>query len=217
MAPTSLEGSPVLALERRPLAFPALFEVEENLLALLDTEELVTPEMEQEFLQDLSDGLQVAIDKRDRVAGFIKACEVNAKMAAEEIARLQGRKKLLESAAERVRKYVTWIIEALGTDPKGKLRKLEGHRFTMSARACPVSVEITKEEDIPRKFRHVTLSGPAEVMDKLLVKAIEEFGRMEPLQGSTTVDRSAVKKALEAGEEVPGAELIVGKYSLMVK
>lgn len=223
MAP--IEEKPALALERRPVALPVLYEVEESLLALLDTTDLVTPEMEEEFLKDLGESLQTAVTKRDRVAGFIKFCDSIVECAKAERERLRLREKQAEAAGERARKYVAWVIEALGPDTGRKqkadgsfpLRILRGKLFSMYTMACQPSLEITDEKQIPRRYYDVTLTGPAEVMDKILLKVIEEFGRIEPLTGNATVNTAAVKKALEAGEDVPGAELIVGKLALVVK
>lgn len=138
-----------------------LHELEESLLALLDTEDCVTPEQEQAFLQDLSETMQAAVAKRDRVGAFVKHCEGQAALAADEIRRLTVRKRALENAAERVRGYVLWIIEAMGPDDKGKLRKLEGNKFTFSTRKAKAKLEITDEAAVPDQFRLVSITVDA--------------------------------------------------------
>ena len=52
-------------------------------------------------------------------------------------------------------------IENLGTDGKGKFRKLEGKTTTFSLRACPPSVEATDESAIPAEYKALTLKLPA--------------------------------------------------------
>jgi hypothetical protein len=143
-------------------ALAPLHDLEDSLQCLLDTEDCVTPEQEQAFLEDFSMTMQATVAKRDRVAGFIRHCEAQAEVAADEIRRLQARKRILENAAERVRNYVLWIIEGIGPDDKGKLRKLEGNKFTFSTRKAKPKLEITNEGLIPREYMDVTitLNGP---------------------------------------------------------
>lgn len=71
------------------------------------------------------------------------------------------------------------------------LPKLEGHYNTLSVRQCPPSVEITDESAIPSSFQTV----------KTVV----------------SIDKTAIKKAIQQGHTVPGADLIIGKYTLARK
>jgi hypothetical protein len=70
-----------------------------------------------------------------------------------------------------------------------KLKKIEGRTSTLSLRACPSSVKILDEAAIPADYK-VT--------------------KME-----VSVDKKAVKAALEADVDVPGADLVIGKNSLV--
>jgi hypothetical protein len=204
---TALVPAPTLAL-------PPLYEVEDQLLALLNSEDSVTDEQKQEFERDLAESLKTAVAKRDRVAGFIKMCEHAAASAAVEIKRLQDRKRIFENTGDRLRGYVVSIIESLGLDDKGKLRKLQGSNFTLSARACPASVKITDETKIPNSLKRVRLDMTVETWEAICKLP----GMLEPFPvASYYTDGAALKAALEGSEEVPGAELIVGKNTLVVK
>lgn len=175
---------------------PTLYEAEESLLALLDTEDLVQPEQEAEFRQDLARQLEATIQKRDNVASFISACEAQADFAAEEIERLRRRKAAFENAAQRLRSYVVSVIEAQGPDAKGKLKKLVGQRFTMSARACAASVDVFDEALVPLKYKHVTVSMPAEDWEALFDAAGSPV-----IPGSHvaySIDKVAIKAELSA-------------------
>lgn len=68
-------------------------------------------------------------------------------------------------------------------------KRLEGRTSTLSLRACPPSVAITDGAAVPAayKVRHE----------------------------AWTVDRPALRQALERGEAVPGATLITGKQTLV--
>ena len=72
-----------------------------------------------------------------------------------------------------------------------KVKKLEGKTATLWLRACPSSVQILDEAAIPADYK---------------------VSRTE-----TSVDKKAVKAALEADVDVPGADLIIGKNSLVRK
>lgn len=214
----------VLPLAR--VGLPSLYDVEDDLIALLDSEATVTQEQEAEFKADLARQLNLAVRKRDAVAGFITECENHADFAAQEIRRLQARKGVFMKAAERLRLYVAAIIEQLPQDAKGKPAKLQGERFLMSIRACPASLEITDAEKVPLTYKIVTVTMPAvayEVLKQYLARA-DKWGIQEPecfdfakLPAQYSIDNAAVKAELVAGREVPGADLRIGGVTLVVK
>lgn len=224
----------VLPLAR--VGLPSLYDVEDDLIALLDSEATVTPEQEAEFKADLARQLNLAVRKRDSVAGFITECENHADFAAQEIRRLQARKGVFMKAAERLRVYVAAIIEQLPQDAKGKPAKLQGERFQMSIRACPASLDITDAEKVPLTYKNVTVTMPAVAYE--VIRAYLEFGGVGGLpdfQGvirnnpgddqfdfaklpvNWSIDNAAVKAELVAGREVPGADLRIGGVTLVVK
>jgi hypothetical protein len=210
---TSLVPVPVV-VPAPALALPPLYEVEDQLLAMLNSEDSVSDEQRQEFERDLAESLKTAVAKRDRVGAFIKMCEHAATAAAAEIKRLQDRKRVFENTEERLRGYVLSIIESLGLDDKGKLRKLQGTNFTLSARACPASVKVTDETKIPKSLKRVRLDMTVETWEAICKLP----GMLEPLPvASYYTDGAALKAALEDGKDVSGAELIVGKNALVVK
>src|ERR1035438_1103687 len=105
-----------------------LYDAEESLTALLDTQDLVTPDQEQEFLADFEAALSSASDKRDRVAGRLAKLEAQQAYAAAEIKRLQAFKHSAELAQERLEGYVSYVIQRLGKDAKGKRRVVKEWR-----------------------------------------------------------------------------------------
>jgi Siphovirus Gp157 len=70
-----------------------------------------------------------------------------------------------------------------------QLRKLEGKSPTLALRACPPSVVIHDPSSIPANFQTV---------------------RQE-----VVVDKRAIKAAIEAGQDVPGCDLLIGKQTLI--
>lgn len=222
-----------------------LYDAEDYLSAMLETEGAVEPALEEQFKLELRAAIGAAVDKRERVGRFILHCENQAKFAREEVQRISKKARAFENVAERIRKYVLgWIVEK-GLDAKGKLPKLEGHTVTMSARACAASVEITDEALIPLGCKLVTVEMPAEDWLKLLANAadIEDFAI--PADQVYSVDKSELKRLLgttapctncdatgslagaieceacgatgRVTQTVPGARLVKDKMTLQVK
>jgi hypothetical protein len=197
-----------------------LYDVETNLAALVDTADLVPADQEQAFVAELEAALLSAADKRDRVAQFLAHLEAQAALAESEIKRLRERKAVIQAAQERLEGYVVKIIEALGPDKKGKYRKLEGNTATLSLRACPASVEIADESQIPIDYKTITVKLPATLMEIIL--DVLDTGLADGVlahvdMADVAVDRRAIKAAIDRGERVPGADLAIGKHFLVRK
>jgi hypothetical protein len=113
----------VLAVVPSPAVTAAsLYLIEDQLAALIETAELVSPEQEQEFRGEFQVALTAAVEKRDRVGQFLAHLEQQIAFARFEIDRLRQRKATCERALERLENYVIGTIENLGTDSKGKYR-----------------------------------------------------------------------------------------------
>ncbi len=194
-----------------------LYDIEDHLAALIETAELVPAEQEAEFQQELARSIEAAVEKRDRVGQFLAHCEAQAALAKAEIERLRERKAIYERAVERVESYVVKTIECLGADTKGKYRKLEGRTVTLSIRGCPASADITNEAAVPAAYKTLTVKVPAAAWDQIL-DSLEVDLRLTILEQArvtdTSVSKTAVKAALESGEQVAGARLITDKHSL---
>ena len=194
-----------------------LYVIEDQLAALIETAELVSPEQEQEFRAEFQAALTAAVDKRDRVGQFLAHLEQQIDFAKFEIDRLRQRKATCERALERLENYVIGTIENLGTDGKGKYRRLEGKTTTFSLRACPPSVEVTDETAIPSEYKVLLLKLPAVTWEQLL-DGLEIEQRSAVLgqvkSPEVTVDKRSIKAAIDGGVDVPGAGLAIGRHSL---
>jgi hypothetical protein len=145
-----------------------LYLIEDQLAALIETAELVSPEQEQEFCAEFQTALTAAVEKRDHVGQFLAHLEQQIDFARFEIDRLRQRKATCERVLARLENHVIETIENLGTDGKGRYRKLEGRTTTFSLRACPPSVEVTDEPAIPPEHKTLTLKLPAVTWERLL-------------------------------------------------
>lgn len=197
----------------------SLYKIEQHLEALADTAAVVPAELEAEFLEEFRADLAVAAEKRDAVCHYISHLEAMAGLADAEMKRLAERKKHFENAAERLGQYVIQVIDSLGPDAKGKPRKLEGKTTTMSARACPASVNVTDESLVPTEFKSVTVTLPAPVWESLvdsldLDSAAQLLDQIK--RPSVACNKTALKAALEEGP-VKGATLVSDKRYLVRK
>jgi len=208
----------VLAVVPSPAVTAApLYLIEDHLAALIETADLVSPEHELEFRAEFQAALTAAVDKRDRVGQFLAHLEQQIDFARFEIDRLRQRKAAFERALARLENYVIETIEHLGTDGKGKYRRLEGQTTTFSLRACPPSVEVADEAAIPAEYKVLLLKLPAVTWEQLL-DGLEIEQRSAVLgqvrSPEVTVDKRLVKAAIDGGVDVPGAGLAIGRHSL---
>ena len=208
----------VLAVVPSPAVTAAsLYVIEDQLAALIETAEVVSPEQEQEFRAEFQAALTAAVDKRDRVGEFLAHLEQQIDFAKFEIERLRKRKATCERALTRVENYVIETMENLGTDSKGKYRPLEGNTSTFSLRGCPPSVEVTDEPSIPSEYKILMLKLPAVTWEQLLdgLEIEQRAAVLEQVKSpEVTVDKRSIKSAIDSGTDVPGAGLATGRHSL---
>lgn len=195
-----------------------LYEVEENLACMAETADLVPPEQEREFAAAFQTMLLAAADKRDHVCHFLAHLEQQCDFADLEITRLRERKTAMHRIHERIEGYVIHVIEGLGTDTKGRYRKLEGNCSTLSIRKCPPSVNVLDETAVPCEYKTTSVTLPStlwiEILDCL---ELETRARAADAKKSETVDKKAIKAQIDRGLPVSGTDLLVGKNSLQRK
>ena len=198
----------------------SLYQIEEELQALLDTSEGgVEPEHQEEIQQALIVA-HMAVEKRERVHQFMVHVDGQVENIDKEIKRLQALKKSYTSATDRIGGYIMGVIQGLGKDAKGKYRKLEGNTCVFSLRAAPDLVEVMDEGKVPNKFKRFEMTVPAEAWEAFVDSAdIDE--RTKFLQAVETssvfVSKRDVAAAIKRDEQVPGIEVKGERYSLQVK
>jgi hypothetical protein len=208
-------------------ALTTLYQIEDDLQALVNSEDLVTPEQEQEFKLQLAEQLRTAVAKRQRVGEFLRYCELQQESIDKEISRMQALKATYATAQERMEGYVIHTIEnVMGPDAKGKYPKLSGHSLVLSVARNPDSVDIQDEALIPAEYKSVTVKLPAEIWSELLqafsgdddrVIEVSKILQAADEKGAVAIDKNAVKKAIKAGETVDGADLFIGGLRCEVK
>lgn len=198
-----------------------LYEIEDSLLALTDTDDLVSDEQRTEFEQELAIQLQTAVDKREAVGRFIRFCDVSCQNCDIEIKRLQERKKRWQNAEARMRQYVQSVIELMGQDDRGKFRKLEGRTITFSLRANPAQLDIADNSALPDKYQDITVTVPFDVWHSLVGRLENDPVLTQALaraasEAKLSINRRRLRDDLEHGEQVRGADLQFG-FSLVLR
>lgn len=181
-----------------------LYAIEDNLAALLNSEDLVeTPEQRAELETELVAALKTAVQKRDAVAGFLAHCNGQREAISAEIDRLQRLDKAYERAEKRTEDMIRRTILELGPDEKGRYRKLEGKTCTFSIQRNPQAVEITDEQAIASEHKTLTIKLPALVWEELLDSLdIDQRSALLAAVKSPNceVSKTSLKRALEEHE-----------------
>jgi hypothetical protein len=198
-----------------------LYRIEEELAALADTAGCVPPEQEAEFAAEVERWLAARGDKVDRIGHLLTHLEAQAALASAELKRLQERKKFYERSQEKLESYVIGAIRNQGADAKGKYRPLEGSTVSFSIRKNPASVEVFDPLAVPLDYQTITLTLPAKLLDQVLDSLDMDLGAQvleHSKDSDVTVNKTAVKAALNAKVDVPGARFAdPPKYGLVRK
>ncbi len=228
------QGSPseqALVLMDRAVTGPArsplsLAEIEDFLSAMVQSAELVTDEQMAEYLADLGEASDAALQKRDRCAQAIFRFEEMVQLIEARRSQLQERMDQLKLMANSVKgaqgrfeRYLISIVEAYGAVPKrAKNKRIEGKVFALALATAPDSVAIENESQVPKEFKKVTVKLDLPIYERLVELGFAQgFTETDMPQGTVEVSKTAVRKALDADQEVPGADLKFGETRLEVK
>lgn len=184
-----------------------LYDLESTLVALQDSLELLPPEDQEArlaCLNDLAGTNEVARNKRDAVARFIRHLAAMEKAQDAEIADLRARRNGIENMRKRISAYVVSLIKEYAPERAGSTKRLEGDVRVLRIQKNPRSVKITDEASVPDHFKRVTV-----VMNwatwKLLIKSLG-LGSVTVERADLEVMKSWIATALEEGRKVDGAE-----------
>lgn len=191
-------------------SYGSLYQCEDDLDALAQTDDMVPDDQRQEYLTALQDQLAKTVDKRDSVCRFLAHLESQRALVKAEKDRLTALEKHYGVVEDRIKDSIRNTILNLGPDAKGKYRKLEGTLNVLSIQKNPDSVHVTKEEDIPLKFKNAVLTMDAEVWNTLLEDLFPE-DRNKILAAISKSDLAVrvndVKEALKNAPVTRAAEL----------
>lgn len=121
-----------------------LYELTEQYRELLELAEENDSSAFQDTLESLEDAIE---DKAEKMAYVMQEIDGDIKLLGDEIKRLQGRKKSLESNLKRMKDYLLDELEKLDKP------KVKTARFTIYTQNNPESIEIENEELIPDRYK----------------------------------------------------------------
>lgn len=146
-----------------------------------DLEKLADLDLDEQTLADTLEGLGGELEvKAQNVIMFTRNLEATAAAIKEAEAQMAARRKALENRAAGLRRYVLENMQFAG------IQKIECPFFKLSIRDNPAAVEIYEPGLIPAQFMK------------------------QPEPPPPSPDKTAIKAAITAGTEVPGAKLTKG-------
>ncbi len=182
-------------------ALAPLWEISEELTALLDSVDTCPDELQPELQARIDAYMGQEVAKVDQIAHVLAAIEWEQKCCDDEIQRLRARKETSILNQMRLEKYVLRIIQSRG------VKKLSGRTNTLSVRPSD-AVVITDAEEVPTDFKVASAKMPMQSWEALMYVWIN-FGPDDAkrFNADESFSLSAIKKAIKSGEEVPGADL----------
>jgi hypothetical protein len=196
---------------------PSLYQIESDLIALVESAETVSELQREAYALELRAALANSIAKRQRVGEFLAHCEAQEEFCSAEIDRLTALKHRYAKARERVQGMVVSIILERGKDERGKWPVLEGWTVTLGIASTPPAVRIEEDAEIPAALQTVTVEMPADNWDRIVAALPDEvLGFAGDVSETRTPDKTAIKAALQAGAEIPGVSL-TGGYRMVRK
>lgn len=196
---------------------PNLYQIESDLMALVESAETVTELQREAYALELQSAISTSIAKRQRVGEFLAHCEAQEEACGAEIDRLTALKHRYATARERVQGMVVSIILERGQDERGKWPVLEGQTMTLGIASTPPAVRIELGAEIPAALQTVTVKMPGDNWDRIVAALPDEvLGFAGDVTESRTPDKVAIKAALKMGAEIPGVSLS-GGYRMVRK
>ncbi len=148
------------------------------------TDVLMDTGVDEQTLTDTLEGERWPLELKAQNYGFvIRNMEATAAAIKEAEKQMADRRKAIEKRAAALVEYLKTGMEIAG------VQKLETPHFAISVKKNPPGVEVWDERQIPAKFMRTPTPPPPP---------------------PAVPDKNAIKEALKAGEDVPGALLAQG-------
>ena len=207
-------------LVRAPARTCTVYDVEDHLLALANTVDLVEEsEARAAILAEIGQQVRLARDKRDRAVAFLRHCAEQQRFADEEVERIESRKRHIARVQGELEAYLVRVVDQFATPDRKGIKRLDGNVSSMRIQKNPDSVVIIDPELVPLTYKDVAVTMPAYVWEAMLqCLSKEERAEFERWVKRTEFrpDKKGLASELKAGREIPGADLHVGDYRLVV-
>lgn len=207
-----------------------LYEATENVLAIMDTLPMVEDENERKELEaSLAHAISEEVRKVDGFAAHLKKLDSAVAFLKAREAELADRRKMLVNRSDRLKRYAVTVIENMPrreTKAGTRYARLEGREYSLGLRAGRARVSVTDEQAVPSQYKDVTVKMPLETWQEIegelgVYGSQQDFEAWKAVLNSVkadiTVRLTDVHAALDAGEDVPGAEIVYGDPTVEVK
>ena len=188
-----------------------LFEIDQELEAAFDA-----ASQEQEETGAISDdNQQRCLDlfaelgkKVDRIARYVRATELKARVAKEEAARLTVRQRAAENRVVQVKSMLAFFMHARG------LKRLEGELNTIRIQKNGQASLVIDPVALPAEYTQVTIVIPQPEWVHVLeaVAAPEIKKTLEAAVIACEPNKALVRQQLQAGQPIAGSSLVKGEH-----
>ncbi len=145
-------------------------------------ERLADLDLDEQTVMDTLESISGELTtKASNIAMFARNLEATAEQIKDAEAQMAKRRKALENRAARIRQYLLNNMQHTG------IQKIDGPYFRIAIQDNPPAVQIDDERQIPAEFMR------------------------QPEPPPPMPDKPAIKDALKAGREIPGARLVRGQ------
>ncbi len=173
------------------------------------TEKLADMDLDEATIADTLESLSGDLDVKARnVAAFARNLETTAAAIKEAEASMAARRKAIENRAAGLRRYLLESMQHAG------ISKIECAQFALTIKKNPLSVDVFDVAQVPdgllRKSLAVEITDAFEVIpnDKDGLDWLTVSGPREKFNFTEAPAKDAIKAAIKAGIDVPGARLV---------
>jgi len=146
------------------------------------TDKLADLDLDAQTIADTLEGLSGDLEtKAQNVAFFVRNLEATAAAIKQAEADMAARRKAMENRADGLKRYIFESMTVAG------IEKIECPHFRLAIKNNPAAVEIFEPGLVPASFMRTPEPPPP------------------------APDKTAIKEALKAGQDVPGARLTSGQ------
>lgn len=176
-----------------------------------DAEKLADMDMDEQTMLDTLEGMGGELEsKAINVAMVVRNTEAEVAAIKDAMKQMKERCEAKERKAERIRKYLLDNMQVAG------VLKIECPYFKLAVRDNPPAVEVFDQAQVPDSLLRKSVA--AVITDDMEVTHDERRGGWITITGPRDAfkfaedpDKTAIKEAIKAGQEVTGCRLTTGK------
>jgi Siphovirus Gp157 len=188
-----------------------LFEIDQELEAAFDAasqEQEETGALRGDTQQHCLDLFAELGKKVDRIARYVRATELRARVAKEEVARLTARQKSAENRVAQVKSMLAFFMDARG------LKRLEGELNTIRLQKNGQASLVIDPVVLPAEYSQITtVLAQSEWVRMLDAIASPELRKtLEAAVIACEPNKALIRQHLQVGQPIAGSSLVKGEH-----